>query len=100
MTKREDDTRGAVLNEKNLVPLRWLVVTVGAAVSCFASSLYFVFSAGSLISALSLGQSGLVRRVDIIEADRESLGREILQRISVVETTQKLILRNQEEGKK
>lgn len=83
------------IDDASLVPLRWLVVIVGSAVSCFGACLYLVFSTGALTTKVVIGQEVLSDRITAVEKYQE-IGRahynDILQRIAIIETQNKEIL--------
>lgn len=92
---------GTELTDESMVPLRWLVVVVGAGISCLGASFYLVFSVSSFSSQLALGQKIQGERITALE-NRSDLGRqhydEIIQRLSKMEGQNELILKEIRKG--
>lgn len=84
------------INDDSRVPLRWLVLTVGTAISCLGASLYLAFLFGSLTTGVITAQKDEGERITSLE-NNAVLGRgryaDIVQRLSKLEAQNEIILK-------
>lgn len=88
-----------VLDEKKLVPLRWVFVSVGVASAALGSVIVGALTIGGWTSRVSLGQQEQDKRISVIEDDRkerikenEIFERSVISQLSAMDTKMNILL--------